>query len=500
MNTHLPQIHNPYGVILAMHLNELETTENLKEVEEAWLALEKSILYYQGRPVGTVAAYDASVEALNYDQCFVRDFVSSALIFLIKGRTDIVRNFLEETLKLQPKEKALDAYKPGRGLIPASFKVVLDNGKEYLEADFGEHAIARVTPVDSCLWWIILLRAYVVATEDFSLAYQPEFQNGIRLIMEICLANRFDMYPTLLVPDGACMIDRRMGIYGHPLELQVLFYTALRASRELLICKGNSDIVEAIDNRLPLLCAHIRQHYWIDINRLNAIYRFKSEEYGKAAVNLFNIYVDSVPYYELDKWLPKKGGYLAGNVGPSQLDTRFFSLGNLMAIISDLATEEQSQAIMTLIEERWDDLVGDMPMKICFPALEHEEYRIVTGCDPKNIPWSYHNAGSWPVLMWMLAAAAVKTNRTSLAQKAIQTAQGRLSTDEWPEYYDGKKGRLIGKQARKYQTWTITGFLLAKELMADPTSLPLISFGKLPAEQVSRACEFEIASVDPYMT
>ncbi len=119
-----------------------------------------------------------------------------------------------------------------------------------------------------------MLRAYVIATKDYSIAYQPEFQNGIRLIMEICLANRFDMYPTLLVPDGACMIDRRLGIYGHPLEIQVLFYTALRAARELLICQGNSDIVAAIDNRLPLLCAHIRQHYWIDINRLNAIYRF----------------------------------------------------------------------------------------------------------------------------------------------------------------------------------------------------------------------------------
>ena len=53
-------------------------------------------------------------------------------------------------------------------------------------------------------------------------------------------------------------------------------------------------------------------------------------------------------------------------------------------------------------------------MKICFPALEDEEYRVVTGCDPKNIPWSYHNAGSWPVLMWMLAAAAVKTNRNQV--------------------------------------------------------------------------------------
>jgi len=41
---------------------------------------------------------------------------------------------------------------------------------------------------------------------------------------------------------------------------------------------------------------------------------------------------------------------------------------------------------MTLIEDRWEDLVGDMPMKICYPALENEEYRIVTGCDPKNIP------------------------------------------------------------------------------------------------------------------
>jgi hypothetical protein len=482
-----------------MQLNDLKSSEDSKEVTEAWQALEKTIIYYQGRPVGTVAAYDLSVEALNYDQCFIRDFVSSALIFLLKGRADIVRNFLEETLKLQPKERALDAYKPGRGLIPASFKVLSENGQEYLEADFGEHAIARVTPVDSCLWWILLLRAYVVATDDFSLAQRPEFQNGIRLIMDICLANRFDMYPTLLVPDGACMIDRRMGIYGHPLELQVLFYAALRASRELLICQGNQDIVIAIDNRLPLLCAHIRQHYWIDINRLNAIYRFKSEEYGKAAVNLFNIYVDSIPYYELDKWLPKKGGYFAGNVGPSQLDTRFFAVGNLMAIVSDLATEQQSQAIMTLIEERWDDLVGDMPMKICFPALENEEYRIVTGCDPKNIPWSYHNAGSWPVLMWMLAAAAIKTKRTNLAQRAIEIAQARLCDDEWPEYYDGKKGRLIGKQARKYQTWTITGFLLAKELMANPTYLPLITFGKLPPEVVSRACEFEIASVDPYM-
>jgi Alkaline and neutral invertase len=477
-----------------MQLNELVSANKIET--EAMAALEKSILYYQGRPVGTVAAVDDSSDALNYDQVFIRDFVSSALIFLIQGRTDIVRNFLEETLKLQPKDRQLNAYKPARGLIPASFKVIVQNGQESLEADFGEHAIARVTPVDSCLWWLIVLRAYVVATQDLSFAYQPQFQEGIRLIMELCLVHRFDMYPTLLVPDGACMIDRRLGIYGHPLEIQSLFFTALRAARELLICKGNQDLVEGIDNRLPLLRAHIRHHYWIDINRLNAIYRFKGEEYGKLAVNQFNIYADSLPYYELDKWLPRSGGYLAGNVGPSQLDTRFFSLGNLMAVISDLASEEQSQAVMNLIEKRWEDLIGDMPMKICYPALEGDEYRIVTGCDPKNIPWSYHNAGSWPVLLWMLAASAAKTNRISIAQNAIEVAELRLLEDEWPEYYDGKKGRLIGKQARKYQTWTITGLLLAKQFLANPANISLVSFDPLSFGPASRACEFDLGSID----
>lgn len=452
------------------------TIEDIEK--QAWEALEKSIVYYKGYPIGTLAANDLTVAALNYDQCFVRDFISSALLFLIKGRTNIVRHFLEITSSLQPKENKLDPHKPVRGMIPASFKVKSVDNQEDLEADFGEYAIARVTPVDSCLWWLILLRAYSVATKDFDLAHKPEFQQTIKLIMQLCLQPRFDMYPTLLVPDGACMIDRRLGISGYPLEIQILFYAALRAVREMLISTENQDLIAAIEYRLPILSDHIRQHYWLDINRLNAIYHFTNEEYGKEAVNPFNIYVDSLPYHELEQWLPNHGGYLCGNVGASQLDTRFFSLGNLMAVITSLTTEEQSQAVINLIEARWDDLVGDMPMKICFPALEEKEYSIVTGCDPKNIPWSYHNAGNWPVLIWLLAAASVKTHKTHLAQQAFEIAQTRLCKDEWPEYYDGKNGRLIGKQARTYQTWTIAGFLLAKELIENPTHLSLISFDK----------------------
>lgn len=446
-------------------------------IEEAWQALESSIIIYQGQPVGTVAACDPSLEALNYDQCFIRDFVSSALIFLIKDRTDIVRNFLEKTLKLQIKERQFDFFKPGFGLMPASFKIQTKQDEQYLKADFGNHAIGRVTPVDSSLWWIYILRAYVKATGEISLAHRPDFQKGIRLILDLCLVSRFDIYPTLLVPDGACMIDRRMGISGHPLEIQSLFYTALRAAQELLLKnKENEQLLEAVNQRLIPLARHIRDEYWLDIKRLNEIYRYRVEEYGDEVINEYNIYSESIPFDWLGKWIPKKGGYLAGNIGPSHLDCRFFSLGNLMAIISSLSSEQQSQEIMELITYRWDDLIGEMPMKICYPALEEIEWKLLTGCDPKNRPWSYHNGGHWPVLLWMLVAAALKTNRKELAQEAILIAESRLSEDGWAEYYDGKNGRFIGKESRKFQTWTIAAYLLAKELIAQPQKLEIIEF------------------------
>lgn len=454
-------------------------TNNL--LEESSKALEASIIYYQGRPVGTVAACDPEVEALNYDQCFVRDFVVSALVFLIDGKTEIVRNFLSNMLALQSRERHMDCFKPGHGLMPASFKVVSKDGEEYLTADFGEQAIGRVTPVDACLWWIILLRAYVKATGDIALVHQAEFQQGLQLILELCLEARFDMYPTLLVPDGAFMIDRRMGVYGYPLEIQVLFYAALRAARELLIPTdaGNS-YIQAVDNRLGHLIYHIRAYYWLDLKRLNEIYRYKSEEFGEAAINKFNIYPGSIPEWLTD-WLADSGGYLAGNLGPGRLDFRFFSLGNLLAIVVSLASEEQSHAIMDLFEQRSADLIGHMPIKICFPAVEGRAWRIQTGSDPKNVPWSYHNGGNWPVLMWLLAAAAQKTGREALAQKTLEIAEKRLSEEQWPEYYDGKNGRLIGKEARKNQTWTIAGFLLAQKLMQNPNHLNLISFDENPA-------------------
>jgi Alkaline and neutral invertase len=68
------------------------------------------------------------------------------------------------------------------------------------------------------------LRAYGKITGDFSLQERVDVQTGIKLVLNLCLSDGFDMFPTLLVTDGSCMIDRRMGIHGHPLEIQVCFF------------------------------------------------------------------------------------------------------------------------------------------------------------------------------------------------------------------------------------------------------------------------------------
>ncbi|KAG9152391.1 hypothetical protein Leryth_016762 [Lithospermum erythrorhizon] len=443
-------------------------------MEEGWEKLKQAYATLNGRPLGTLAAVDNTMEELNYNQVFVRDFIPCGLALLMKSppEPEIVKNFLLKTLHLQGWEKKIDKFTMGKGVMPASFKIKKvkkypdcpdEEQKEVLEADFGGTAIGRVSPVDSGLWWIIMLGAYSKGTHDESLSDRPEVQNGIKLILNLCLSDGFDTFPTLLCADGCSMIDRRMGVYGYPIEIQALFYFALRSARDMLKPKKlDIELTERIEKRLSALSYHIRNYYWLDFTKLNNIYRYKTEEYSETAVNKFNVNPESIPDW-LFEFMQLKGGYFIGNVSPAHMDFRWFLVGNCIAILSSLATSEQTTAIMELIESHWEELIGEMPLKIVYPALEVDAWRHVTGCDPKNTRWSYHNGGSWPVLIWLLTAACIKAFRPQLAK------------DGWPEYYDGKTGRYIGKQARKNQTWSIAGYLAAKLMIEDPTNLVMIS-------------------------
>lgn len=443
------------------------------------------MIRFHGKPVGTVAARDTIVQEVNYDQIFTRDFAVSAFVYLLKGQPEIVAGFLLQMVWLQQTARQFDCFKPGEGLMPASFKVVGSDDDEHLVADFGEHAIARVPPVDSGLWWLMILRAYVQTTGDRALAERDDVQGAIRMLLDLCLNARFDMFPTMLVPDGSFMIDRRMGVYGYPVDVQAQFFSALQAAEGLLIdSEVNARYLEAVRRRQEHLAYHIRTYYWLDLGQINRMYRYQVEEYGETAVNQFNIYPETIPYW-LPDWLPEDAGYFAGNLGPARMDYRYFAQGNLMAVLNGLATDEQAAALVRLLRERHDDLIGEMPLKLSFPALEGQDWVILTGMDPKNRPWSYHNGGNWPVLVWLLAGASVRTGAMDLLESALDSLAARLVRDDWPEYYDGRRGRLIGQQARKWQTWSAAGYLVGRHLAEDPGCLERLGFG---GSATSAAC------------
>ena len=167
----------------------------------------------------------------------------------------------------------------------------------------------------------------------------------------------------------------------------------------------------------------------------------------------------------------------------------------MLSIITSLADEQQSNEILSIIEQRWDDLVAMMPMKICYPAIAGRDWQTTTGWDRKNLPWSYHNAGSWPMLLWLLTAAAQKMGKLELAEKASVIAGKTLAKDNWPEYYDGKQGRLIGREARHAQTWTIAGYISAQYMLADPEHLSLLSFDQ---EAIALTCDLSPKPMEGY--
>lgn len=126
-------------------------------------------------------------------------------------------------------------------------------------------------------------------------------------ILRLCLKGSFEVLPTLLVPDGSFMIDRRMGVYGHPLEIQTLFYAALCIADELFAPNDRiRPLLQQAAQRRQRLRDYVRSHYWLYNNRLGQIRCFATEVFGRRNGNPLNIFPESIPRW-VESWLPEHG-------------------------------------------------------------------------------------------------------------------------------------------------------------------------------------------------
>ena len=114
---------------------------------------------------------------------------------------------------------------------------------------------------------------------------------------------------------------------------------------------------------------------------------------------------------------------------------------------------------------RIDDLV--FPSKLFSTNSTHLGETIL--CSPSHALKPSHFGTSFQFTL-----ACLKMGRSDMAEKALKLAEKELSKDRWPEYYDTRYGKFVGKQARLYQTWTVAGYLASKMLLENPRLASLL--------------------------
>ncbi len=452
---------------------------------------ERSLIKIDGQLAGSVAALEhpANNDALNYGEIFLRDNVPVMIYLLTQKRYDIVKKFLTVCLDLQS-----TSYQT-RGVFPTSF--VEENNE--LIADYGQRSIGRITSADASLWWPILCWLYVRKSKDTTFGISQKVQRGIQLLLDLVLHPTFEGTPVLFVPDCSFMIDRPMDVWGAPLEVEVLLYASLSSCIELMDLSSKHQVSRLLDQRLLLtrqwvhdLRQFLLKHYWVTSKTMQVLRRRPTEQYGEDQhQNEFNVQPQIVPSW-LQDWLENRGGYLIGNIRTGRPDFRFYSLGNSLACMFGVLTAPQQRALFRLVLHNRSHLMAQMPMRICHPPMEVDEWQNKTGSDPKNWPWSYHNGGHWPSILWFFGASILLHEQRypkadvllmgqmrSLLEECYWSQLNQLPKQKWAEYFDGPTGTWVGQQSRTYQTWTIVGFLLMHHfLKVDPKDVSMMNLNQ----------------------
>ncbi len=397
----------------------------------------------RGETCGAVASQGDS--GSHYSNVWTRDNVSPMLFFL-RYDPAIVGLFLDALIRRQSRSRRTF------GLIPIGFS------PRYDVVDYGgEEAIGAVHSVDSTLWFIILLGLFVETTADIDWlrARRGAFEAALGLLT----GPRFDPLPLMAAPESVTEIDRPAGLYGYPLQLQVLLCLALRWAARLLV-RLDLDLELATWCRLEAeaIQSWINRWYWLDHQVVHERERLPGEEHGQDNPNPFNIDYSRIRP-AVDR-LPPDTGYLGGTLRTRHLDTRLWPFPNCLAATAGILSSPRAEALLSGISDHWEQLIGPMPVAICWPSLSGPDFEILMDGDVLARPGNYHNGAHWPHILWALVSACLANGRGELATDALAVAVHGLPPT-WGEHYDHDGS--LGMNARTRQTWSIAGYLVADE-------------------------------------
>ncbi len=392
-------------------------------------------------PVGYVAS---PVQIDNYARIWARDGVITGLAALVSGEADLIDG-LRRTLT------TLGQYQGPHGEIPSNVAL---NGQQ---VSYGSLA----GRVDSLLWYVIGVCAYVRYSEDVSqqVLHRPVVERALFLAGCWEYNNRGLLY-TPMAGDWADEYIQE----GYVLYDELLYMLALRGAG-LLYASAAWQAKAANLGRL------LAVNYWPALaNQDNPLvyhphaYRYQLAQ-GSARLEQAAIPAIST-MNEARYWLPafSPGGYA----------TYFDGFAHALALLTDLGDDvqrQQAERYVQSLEQHTGSALLPAFWPVIHPGTVHWEQLRANHLygELKNLPYAYHNGGLWPMITGFYAAALVRHGQHDRARHLLAAinsanAQGSDGT-QWAfaEYHHGSTHQPMGTTQ---VAWSAAACILAHQALA----------------------------------
>jgi hypothetical protein len=155
--------------------------------------------------------------------------------------------------------------------------------------------------------------------------------------------------------------------------------------------------------------------------------------------------------------------YFLAFIGFRQCGDWFDTLGNMLAILFEIPSPEQTKSILDYSSQA--AISSPYPAKAIYPTIYpgDREWRDYFRNGNLNLPNQYHNGGIWPFIGGFYTAALVKAGRMSEAQNALESLAkanyiGKSFEWEFNEWLHGQTGHPMGKEK---QAWSVAMYIFA---------------------------------------
>jgi glycogen debranching enzyme len=136
--------------------------------------------------------------------------------------------------------------------------------------------------------------------------------------------------------------------------------------------------------------------------------------------------------------------------------------GNLLAVLSGLASDAMSQRIIRVVDQA--GAAAPLPIRVVLDPVSPTDplWRDYMARHQQNLQHQYHNGGCWPFVgsFWVMSLMAL--GKHERARSALEGLAGANSLGGWrfTEWFHGRTGAPMGMAG---QAWNAATFLLARQ-------------------------------------